>query len=238
MTSQKKKKRDIKVMTPEEEKEFSKSWIAKENILNQDLEALKKEAVGNLTKTTLIFLAEVQRIEWLLINLLGELAMNPYDECLQYVKKIQEPTKLSINKIESILRIHREQVGETFENDEFQKMTIEEVISKVAPWMETITLSQKEYEEMTLGQLKNELKLFNCSPVQLLVEKVEALNRVRVNLAHKLFFPGKLSVLVSEVNEGNKLIEDVYTQLIEVEEFLKKNYSIRIFMDNLPVIKK
>src|SRR5437870_1761339 len=108
-----KKKSNLKVMTPEEEKDFFKSARVKENILNQDIEAMKKEAVGNVTKLALIFLAEVQRLEWLITNLLQELACNPYDECLQFTKKTQEPRRLSLKKIENILRIHREQVGKT-----------------------------------------------------------------------------------------------------------------------------
>lgn len=233
-----KKERDVKAMSPEEEKDFFKSSRVKENILNQDIETMKKEAAGNLFKLAMIFLAEVQRIEWLLINLLQELALNPYEKCLRFEKKVKEPARLSIHKIENILRIQNEQVGKTFESKDFQKMTIEEVLLKVYPWMETVTLSQKEYYEMTLGELKNELQLFACSPLQLLVEKIESLNKVRIKFAHKLFFSGKLSMVVKDINEGYKLIDNVCSQLIEVEKFLKKNYSIRIFMDNLPEIKE
>jgi hypothetical protein len=93
-------------------------------------------------------------------------------------------------------------------------------------------IRNKNYEELTLGQLKNEITKYPDELLKELGLKLEGLNKIRIRIAHHMFIGlGSLDELIVESKRGQEIGDSVSEEIYKINLYLDENSSFGKLMN-------
>ncbi|OGH47169.1 MAG: hypothetical protein A3A51_02140 [Candidatus Levybacteria bacterium RIFCSPLOWO2_01_FULL_39_10] len=97
---------------------------------------------------------------------------------------------------------------------------------------------RKAYYDLSLGQLKDELKQYQVDFLKKLIVLLEELNRMRIQFAHHIYsYSTSLDDLIIDADKGIKLSEQVMLEISKVFKHTEQNTWIGHLMTKKKIYK-